>query len=128
MVNDGTRFVKAVSGAELKPGAKVVTGKGAKASLVYQNGCVKHVQSNSMLTVGSAAECVAMAGNERIYNAEAIGDTATGAASPVESALGKASGVGLGPLVSGGLVAAVAIGFITSGGGSNNNMNNASPQ
>jgi hypothetical protein len=74
MVNNGSRFVKAVSGVELKPGAKVVTAKSSNVSLVYQNGCVKQLKQNTMHTVGTAEQCAANIGKERTYVA-ALGDT-----------------------------------------------------
>ncbi|HEY9210539.1 MAG TPA: hypothetical protein VIO56_03945 [Methylotenera sp.] len=74
MVNNGSRFVKAVSGTELKPGAKIVTAKSSNVSLVYQNGCVKQLKQNTMHTVGTAEQCAANIGKERTYVA-ALGDT-----------------------------------------------------
>lgn len=74
MVNNGSRFVKAVSGIELKPGTKIVTAKSSNVSLVYQNGCVKQVKQNTMHTVGTAEQCAANIGKERTYVA-ALGDT-----------------------------------------------------
>lgn len=74
MVNNGSRFVKAVSGTELKPGTKIVTAKSSNVSLVYQNGCVKQVKQNTMHTVGTAEQCAANIGKERTYVA-ALGDT-----------------------------------------------------
>lgn len=73
MVNNGTRFVKAVPGLEIKPGAKIVTAKSSNASLVYQNGCVKELKQNTMHTVGSAEQCAASFSKERTYVA-AVGD------------------------------------------------------
>ncbi len=67
MVNDGTRFVKAASGVQVKPGTKVIAASDATLDLVYQNGCVKQVKANTMLTVGTQAECVAKISDERIY-------------------------------------------------------------
>jgi|GEM_PF-1098226 len=73
MVNNGSRFVKAVSGLELKPGAKIVTAKSSNVSLVYENGCVKELKQNTMHTVGTAEQCAANIGKERTYVA-ALGD------------------------------------------------------
>jgi len=67
MVNDGTRFVKAASGVQVKPGTKVIAASDATLDLVYQNGCVKQVKANTMMTVGTQAECVAKISDERIY-------------------------------------------------------------
>lgn len=75
MVNNGTRFVKAVSGLELKPGAKIVTAKSSNVSLVYQNGCVKQLKQNTMHTVGTAEQCAANFSKERTYVAALGGDT-----------------------------------------------------
>jgi hypothetical protein len=74
MVNNGSRFVKAVSGLELKPGAKIVTAKSSNVSLVYENGCVKQLKQNTMHTVGTAEQCAANIGKERTYVA-ALGDS-----------------------------------------------------
>ena len=76
MVNDGAKFQKATSGMQLKPGSKVVTAKDATVNMVYQNGCVKTVKSNTLITVGSSDECTtAMFKNEKTYVAAAAGDT-----------------------------------------------------
>lgn len=71
MVNDGTRFVKATSGLQIKPGSKVIASKDSTLELIYQNGCVKQVKANTMLTVGTQVECVAKISDERIYVAAA---------------------------------------------------------
>lgn len=124
MVNTGSRFVKAVSGLELKPGAKIVTAKESNVSLVYQNGCVKRVKQNTMLNIGSAEECVTNANKERIYVAAAVGDTQTdvpaGSAPKTQPFLGS-------PLsyVAGGLL--VVGGAVALNNDSSNN-NNSSPQ
>jgi hypothetical protein len=76
MVNNGTRFVKAVPGLEIKPGAKIVTAKSSNASLVYQNGCVKALKQNTMHTVGSAEQCAVSFSKERTYVA-ALGEETT---------------------------------------------------
>lgn len=130
MVNNGSRFVKATSGLEIKPGAKIVTAKGAAVSLVYQNGCVKQLKQNSMLTVGAAVECTAKANSERVYVAEAVGDTATDAAKPAETALGANSGAPLigSKFIIGGLVVAGVATAAVVANNNDNNANNASPQ
>lgn len=130
MVNNGTRFVKATPGAELKPGAKIVTAKGATVSLVYQNGCIKRMQPNSMLTVGSAVECTAKSNGERVYVAQAIGDTATDAASPAETALAKTPGNNrwAAGLFTGGVIGGLIYAFDGDGGGNSGSNSNASPQ
>lgn len=74
LVNDGTRYTPAKSGAEVKTGTKIITSKGATANLVYKNGCVKEVKTNTMLVVGTPAECVSMISNERIHVAAAAGE------------------------------------------------------
>lgn len=79
MVNTGTNYVMAASGTLLQPGTKVATTKGASVAIVYNDGCVKQVKENSILTVGQATECAAKRINERVYVAEAIGDTASDA-------------------------------------------------
>lgn len=79
MVNAGTNYVMAASGTQLQPGTKVATAKGASVAIVYNDGCVKQLKENSILTVGQATECTAKRINERVYVAEAIGDTASDA-------------------------------------------------
>jgi hypothetical protein len=73
MVNNGTRFVKAVPGVEVKLGAKIVTAKSSNVSLVYQNGCIKELKQNTMHTVGTPEQCAASIGKERTFVA-AVGD------------------------------------------------------
>jgi len=117
MVNNGSRFVKAVSGLELKPGAKIVTAKSSNVSLIYQNGCVKELKQNTMHTVGTPEQCAANAGKERIYVA-ALGDS-TVAVKPPASIIN--------PVVigfAGSLGALVA----TQANNDNNNNRNSSPQ
>lgn len=79
MVNAGTNYVMAASGTQLQPGTKVATTKGASVAIVYNDGCVKQLKESSILTVGQATECTAKRINERVYVAEAIGDTASDA-------------------------------------------------
>lgn len=87
MVNNGTRFVKAVSGAELKPGAKIVTAKSSNVSLIYQNGCVKQLKQNTMHTVGTAEQCAANAGKEKTYVAALGGDVPQAPATYISPAI-----------------------------------------
>lgn len=74
LINDGARYTPAKSGAEVKTGTKIITAKGATANLVYKNGCVKEVKTNTMLVVGTPAECASMISNERIHVAAAAGE------------------------------------------------------
>lgn len=74
LVNDGTRYAPAKSGAEVKAGTKIITSKEATANLVYKNGCLKEVKPNTMLVVGTPADCKAMVSNERIHVAAAAGE------------------------------------------------------
>ena len=117
MVNDGTRFVKASSGIQIKPGTKVIASKDSTLDLIYQNGCVKQVKANTMLTVGTQAECVAKISDERIYVA----------------AVGNQNNLGLrqflaNPLVIAGVVAtAIAVPVALANSGSSNNNTPVSP-
>lgn len=77
MVNNGTRFVKAVPGLEIKPGAKIVTAKSSNVSLVYQNGCVKQLNQNTMHTVGTPEQCAAGFSKEKT-NVAVVGDNPSG--------------------------------------------------
>lgn len=110
MVNNGARFVKAVSGTELKPGAKIVTAKSSTISLSYQNGCVKQIKQNTMHTVGTPEQCAADAGKERIYVA-ALGD-------PPIPKLKQTLHI---PAMVGGMIAAAVV-FTNSGGNNNKNI------
>ena len=74
LVNDGARYTPAKSGSEVKAGTKIITSKDATANLVYKNGCVKEVKANTMLVVGTPADCKAMVSNERIHVAAAAGE------------------------------------------------------
>jgi len=116
MVNNGSRFVKAVSGLELKPGAKIVTAKSSNVSLIYQNGCVKELKQNTMHTVGTPEQCAANAGKERTYVA-ALGDSNLAIKPPVYI---KPAVIGF----AGGLTTLVA----TQANNDSNNNRNSSPQ
>ncbi len=74
LVNDGTRYTAAKSGAEVKTGAKIITSKDATVNLVYKNGCIKEVKANTMLVVGTPAECASKISNERTHVAAAAGE------------------------------------------------------
>ena len=117
MVNDGTRFVKASSGIQIKPGTKVIASKDSTLDLIYQNGCVKQVKANTMLTVGTQAECVAKISDERIYVA----------------AVGNQNNLGLrrllaNPIVIAGVVAtAIAVPVALTNSNSSNNNTPVSP-
>lgn len=118
MVNDGTRFVKAASGVQIKPGTKVIASKDSTLDLIYQNGCVKQVKANTMLTVGTQADCVAKISDERIYVA-AVGNG---------NGLGSQNRFLSNPLVIAGIVAtAIAVPVALTNSGSNNNNNPVSP-
>jgi hypothetical protein len=73
VVNLGNSYQAAKPNALVPSGAKIITGGDGYVSLVYKDGCVKELKSNSMVTVGAATECVAATGKERIYQAEAMG-------------------------------------------------------
>ena len=112
MLNNGTKFVKAVSGAQVAPGTKVIASNNATVDLVYQNGCVKQVKANTMLTVSTQAECVAKISDERTYVAAA--------GNP--SGLPKKTTIFSNPLVVTGLVVtAVAIPVALTNSSSSNN-------
>jgi hypothetical protein len=117
MVNDGTRFVKASSGIQIKPGTKVIASKDSTLDLIYQNGCVKQVKANTMLTVGTQAECVAKISDERIYVA-AVGN---------QNNLGQSRFLS-NPLVIAGIVAtAIAVPVALVNSNSSNNNDPVSP-
>lgn len=128
MVNNGNRFVKAAAGSELKPGAKIVTAKESSVTVVYQNGCVKKLQPNSMLTVGTAAECLANNANERVYVATAVGDTLNDANADTSKKKGAGWFDNNGKWIAGGLVIGTGIAVSTRGHGGGNNSSNLSLQ
>lgn len=112
MVNDGTRFVKAASGVQIKPGTKVIASKDSTLDIIYQNGCVKQVKANTMLTVGTQADCVAKISDERIYVA-AVGNN---------GGLGLQNRLLVNPLVIAGIVAtAIAVPVAIRNSSHNNN-------
>ncbi len=76
VVNLGNSYQVAKPNALVPSGAKIITGGDGYVSLVYKDGCVKELKSNSMVTVGAATECVAATTRERVYQAEAMGGTA----------------------------------------------------
>lgn len=77
VVNLGSSYQMAKPNALVPSGAKIITGGDGYVSLVYKDGCVKELRSNSMITVGAAAECVAATTKERVYQAEALGGPAS---------------------------------------------------
>jgi hypothetical protein len=122
MVNMGTTYALASPGTLVYPGAKVVTTRGSSVALVYQDGCIKRLKENSILTVGLASECSANKASERVYVAEAVGDTETdaGAGSTGDAAADSSSG----KIVAGSVAAAVVLCItqvICDTGGDNNN-------
>lgn len=110
MVNQGTAYKKAASGAVLQQGAKIVTTKGATVAVVYKDGCIKQLKENSILTVGPASECTAKQSNERVYLADAVGETATDAPSA------GAGSMGGGSALSGNMIALGLGGLVVAGG------------
>jgi hypothetical protein len=122
MVNTGTNYAMASPGTVVQPGAKVLTNKGSSVALVYKDGCIKRVKENSILTVGPATECAANKTNERIYVAEAVGDTATDA--PPATAGAVAGEAHTGWIIGGLVVFGGAIAIASN----NNDNNNASGQ
>lgn len=113
MVNQGMNYTKAKSGTALRAGTKVITAKGASAAVLYQDGCIKQLKENSILTVGPATECAAGKTSERVYLAEAIGDTMTDAP-PVEAGSMGAGGVVAG---GGGISTGMIVGGLVIAGG-----------
>lgn len=124
MVNQGVNYGAAKPGMELKTGAKVVTTKNSSVAIVYNNGCIKQVKPNSILSVGPAAECTNNQIKERAYVAEAVGETATDAPPPAAGSFGVVGGLGWVAPASFGLVAAAGI----AGSNNDNNDRNASAE
>ena len=126
MVNQGTVYKKAASGEVLKQGAKIVTTKGATVALVYKDGCIKQLKESSILTVGPASECTAKQNNERVYLADAVGETATDAPSA------GAGSMGGGGALSGNMIALGLGGLVVAGGAvsisNSKDDSNASPE
>ena len=112
MLNDGTKFTKAVSGTVVKPGTKIIASNNAAVDLIYQNGCVKQVKANTMLTVGTQAECVAKISDERTYVAAAGNPSGLG---------GKTSILSNPLVVTGLVVTAIAVPVAIANSGDSNN-------
>jgi hypothetical protein len=70
LVNTGTAYVAAQPGMEIKPGTKILTRKDSSVNVSYNDGCIKRLNENSMLTVNSATECTAGLAFERVYVAD----------------------------------------------------------
>ena len=76
LVNTGVAYQRAVPEQVLKTGAKIITTQGASVSVRYEDGCVKALPQNTMLTIGAQSECMSNSFKERVYVAEAIGEQA----------------------------------------------------
>lgn len=79
LVNKGKGFVSAKPGMPLAEGDRVIALDGAKAAVVYADGCTTQVTENSLLALAKGAGCnaqpVKTGGPVRV--AQAIGGTAT---------------------------------------------------
>jgi len=57
LVNKGKGFISAKSGMALQPGDRVVALDGARAAVVYPDGCVTKLGENSLLALDKSATC-----------------------------------------------------------------------
>lgn len=83
LVNKGKGFATAKPGTPLAEGDRVIALDGAKAAVVYKDGCVTQVKENSLLALDKAAGCgkeaVKTGGSQPLRYAQAIGGTQTDA-------------------------------------------------
>ena len=57
LVNKGKGFATAKTGTPLAEGDRVIALDGAKAAVVYKDGCVTQLKENSLLALDKAAGC-----------------------------------------------------------------------
>ena len=83
LVNKGKGFATAKPGTQLVEGDRVIALDGAKAAVVYKDGCVTQLKENSLLALDKAAGCgkeaVKTGGGQPLRYAQAIGATQTDA-------------------------------------------------
>lgn len=110
VVNSGANYLPGHSGMPLSAGSKVMLSSGSFGQILYSNGCKQTLNSNTIVIVGSAAECKAGLFHVSAYDAKAVGASSAVTA----SATGKAtSNTVLLALIGGGAVAIAA----AAGGG-----------
>ena len=73
LVNDDGRYVSAASGAQIRPGDRLVALKDGQASITYGDGCKVSLTPGSMLTVSDASPCAAGSANRVVRAAESTG-------------------------------------------------------
>jgi hypothetical protein len=59
LVNRGGGFEFAQAGQQLKPGDIVVANPGARAQIVYHEGCVARVTAGEFISIGTKSPCAA---------------------------------------------------------------------
>ncbi len=83
LVHKGKGFATAKPGTQLVEGDRVIALDGAKAAVVYKDGCVTQLKENSLLALDKAAGCgkeaVKTGGSQPLRYAQAIGATQTDA-------------------------------------------------
>lgn len=126
LVNKGSGFSVARSGTALVDGDRLVSLTGARAAVVYQDGCIKQLPENSVLSLDKIAGCTQEAvktgrTEQPLRYAQAIGGTQTDVP---PGGGGGGGGGGMNPLLlgAGGLLGLAAINELTrgKGGGSDN--------
>ena len=59
LVNQGEQYQPAVVGTSLREGNRLMTMEGGSITVKYQDGCVKDLTENQVMTVGAADSCSA---------------------------------------------------------------------
>jgi hypothetical protein len=88
MVNTGERYVNAKPGQALATGDRIMVLSGAKAELVFDDGCKLPLDANTVAVVPATSTCAGAVAEMQSYGpmyAQAVGSSATDAAPPEES-------------------------------------------
>jgi hypothetical protein len=107
LVSTGKAYQTAKSNMILPVGSKMIAAADASALLTYNNGCVKQIKPNTMVTIGTEKECVAGSMKEKIYVANNGNDSGLGV--PPQNDRNFIADNALGLLGLAGSIAAVAI-------------------
>jgi hypothetical protein len=87
-VGQGSTMVRARDGMPLSAGSRVTTAAGAKAEIVYPDGCVVHLKENSQLVIATVDQCRLGAARPQ------VGQNLRISAAPMTAAQMTALGVG----------------------------------
>ena len=59
LVNQGEHYQPVVAGTSLYEGSRLMTMEGGSMTVTFQDGCVKELAENQVMTVGAADSCTA---------------------------------------------------------------------